>query len=180
MLLIVFASAMPISLLTWSLLINNFSVEFASFTVREIGILQTVREIPGFFSFLVVYILSIVAEQRLAFISLFLLDFGFVITGFFPVAIGLYVTTIISSLGFHYYEACQQSLSLQWLDKKQAPAILGRIQGSAAITQFVTLATISGIYFFGTTQFSWSAMANSTGLITSAFTYTAIYVVAGP
>ena len=102
-LLMVFAAAMPVSFLSWSLLLNNFTIEVASFTGREIGILQSLREVPGFLSFLVVYILLVIAEQRLAFLSLALLGVGVAVTGYFPTALGLYITTIVSSIGFHYY-----------------------------------------------------------------------------
>ena len=99
-------------------------------------------EIPGFLSFLVVYFLLIIAEQRLALLSLILLGLGVALTGYFPTAIGLYITTVISSIGFHYYEACNQSLTLQWLDKKTAPTVMGRIVGVAAIAQLLVLGLI--------------------------------------
>ena len=111
-------------------MLNNFTVDVANFTGREIGILQSLREVPGFLSFLVVYLLFFFTEQRLALLALGLLGAGVALTGYFPFAIGwLYITTIISSIGFHYYEACNQSLTLQWLDKKDAPTIMGRIYG---------------------------------------------------
>jgi hypothetical protein len=63
-------------------------------------------------------------------------------TGYFPSVLGLYCTTVIASIGFHYYETCNQSLAMQWLDKKQAPAMLGRIYGVASMAQVGTLLTI--------------------------------------
>ena len=63
-------------------------------------------------------------------------------TGYFPSVIGLYCTTVIASIGFHYYETCNQSLAMQWLDKKQAPVMLGRIYGVASMAQVATLVTI--------------------------------------
>ena len=56
-LLMLMAAAMPLSFWAWMVLLNNFTIEVASFTGREIGILQSLREVPGFLSFLVVYIL---------------------------------------------------------------------------------------------------------------------------
>ena len=50
-LLIFMAAAMPLSFSTWMALLNNFSIEMADFTGREIGILQSLREIPGFMAF---------------------------------------------------------------------------------------------------------------------------------
>ena len=120
-LLMVMAGGMPLAFWAWVVLLNNFTVEVAAFTGREIGILQSLREVPGFLSFLVVYLLLIIAEQRLALLSLFILGIGVTLTGYFPTVVGLYITTVISSIGFHYYEACNQSLTLQWLDKKNSP-----------------------------------------------------------
>mgnify|MGYP001083731897 FL=1 len=137
-LLMVMAGAMPIAFWSWSVLLNNFTIEFANFTGREIGILQSLREVPGFLSFLVVYLLLVIAEQRLALLALGILGAGVAMTGYFPTVIGLYITTVISSIGFHYYEACNQSLTLQWLDKKTAPETMGKIYGVGAFTQLLT------------------------------------------
>jgi predicted MFS family arabinose efflux permease len=41
------------------------------------------------------------------------------------------------SLGFHYFEAIKQSLSLQWLSKEEAPQVLGRLISVAAITSLI-------------------------------------------
>ena len=141
-LLMVTAVAMPLSFIAWFTLINNFAVEQAAFTGREIGILQSLREVPGFLSFLVVYLLLFVREQKLCLLTLALLGVGTAITGFFPNVMGLYITTVIASIGFHYYETCNQSLALQWLDKHRAPEMLGRIYGVASIAQVITLAAI--------------------------------------
>lgn len=121
------AAAMPLSFATWLALLDNFSIHRAGFTGREIGILQSLREVPGFLAFGVVFLLVFVREQRLAWLSLALLGGGTAITGLFPSAVGLYVTTVLMSIGFHYYETLQTSLTLQWIDKRAAPAFLGRL-----------------------------------------------------
>src|SRR6056300_921168 len=141
-LLMITAAAMPISFVSWTALINNFAVEQAAFSGREIGILQSLREVPGFLSFLVVYLLLFVREQRLCLLTLGLLGIGTAMTGFYPQVLGLYITTVIASIGFHYYETCNQSLAMQWLDKKTAPAMLGRIYGVASMAQVATLVMI--------------------------------------
>ena len=160
------AAAMPIAFWAWVVLLNNFTVEVASFTGKEIGILQSLREVPGFLSFLVVYLLLIIAEQRLALLSLFILGVGVALTGYFPTIIGLYITTVISSIGFHYYEACHQSLSLQWLDKKTAPERMGLIYSVASVAKFLVLGAIFTVYLLSLPEISWHALASSTGLAT--------------
>jgi len=178
-LLMVAAAAMPVSFWGWTVLLNNFTVEAAAFTGREIGILQSLREVPGFLSLLVVYLLIVVAEQRLAFISLILLGAGVALTGYFPTPLGLYITTLISSLGFHYYETCNQSLALQWLDKKHAPATLGRIYGIGAAAQVATLGAIFIACMAAAGDWSWAALAAGISTSASRDIYTLTYVIAG-
>ena len=42
-------------------------------------------------------------------ITIMLLGLGTAITGYFPTVYGLYITTIIMSIGFHYLETLNQS-----------------------------------------------------------------------
>jgi len=142
-LLLLMAAGVPMSLATWMGLINNFSIERASFTGAEMGILQSLREVPGFLSFTVIFVLLFIREQSLALISLVALGSGVVITGFFPSLTGLIVTTMIWSAGFHYYEALQQSLAMQWIDKKKAPHTFGRI---LSVGSFAAIACFAMIY----------------------------------
>lgn len=132
------ASAVPLSFATWNNLINNFAIERAAFSGAEIGMLQSIREIPGFLAFAVVLILLMVREQSLALWSLLLLGVGTAATGFFPTVLGLYLTTVVMSLGFHYYETVQSSLALQWIDKRHAPETLGRIIAVGSFTAIVS------------------------------------------
>ena len=128
---------MPIAFNTWNALLNNFVVERAAFTGLEIGILHSLREVPGFIAFTTVFILLLIREQTFAVLSLAMLGLGVAATGFFPTVYGLYFTTIIMSLGFHYFEAVKQSLSLQWLSKDEAPQVLGKLISVASITSLI-------------------------------------------
>ena len=68
--LFLLAAAMPLAFRSWQALLNNFAIERAGFTGVEIGILQSLREIPGFLAFTVVFVLLLVREQTLAVLSL--------------------------------------------------------------------------------------------------------------
>jgi hypothetical protein len=136
-LLVLMSIAMPIAFNTWNALINNFVVERAAFTGVEIGILQSLREVPGFMAFTTVFVLLLIREQTFAVLALALLGAGVAATGFFPTVYGLYFTTVVMSLGFHYFEAVKQSVSLQWLSKDEAPQVLGRLISVASITSLV-------------------------------------------
>lgn len=178
-LLMLTAAAMPISFITWSTLINNFAVEQAAFTGREIGILQSLREVPGFLSFLVVYLLLVFNEQRLALVTLGMLGAGTALTGYFPSVLGLYITTVFASIGFHYYETCNQSLAMQWLDKKHAPALLGRIYGVASIAQVATLLSIFAAVVLMTPGLDLAAAISGDAFAAAGDGYTIIYLVGG-
>ena len=134
--------AMPIAFSTWTVLLNNFVVERASFTGVEIGILQSLREIPGFLAFTTVFVLLILKEQMFAVIALALLGIGVALTGFFPTALGLYLTTVLMSTGFHYFEVVKESLSLQWYKKADAPRALGKLISVGSITSLIVYALV--------------------------------------
>ncbi len=135
-LLILLAIAMPIAFSTWVALLNNFVIEVSSFSGVEIGWLQSVREIPGFLAVCVIFILFFISEQRLAYISLALLALAVAVTALFPDFKGLIITTLVSSIGFHYYETVNQSLQLQWLKKETAPSSIGWIVAAGSGSAF--------------------------------------------
>ncbi|OAZ11976.1 membrane protein [Thalassospira tepidiphila MCCC 1A03514] len=136
-LLIVMAAAMPLSFSTWMALLNNFSVEMADFTGREIGILQSLREIPGFLAFTAIFVLLVLREQTFAVLSLLVLGIGVAISGYFPTVIGLYCTTVLMSIGFHYFETMQQALSLQWVRKDRTAMVMGRQLSAKSISSLI-------------------------------------------
>ena len=136
-LLILMSIAMPVAFNAWSAMLNNFVVEKAAFTGVEIGILQSLREVPGFLSFTLIFVLLIIKEQTFAVFALALLGLGVCMTGLFPSVYGLYFTTILMSTGFHYFEAVKQSLSLQWLSKEEAPMVLGRLLAVGSLTSLI-------------------------------------------
>lgn len=142
MMLMIMAAAMHFSFATWQALLNNFAVDRVAFSGAEIGILQSIREIPGFLAFAAIFLLFIMREQVLALVSLALLAIGTAATGFFPTEIGFYATTLLMSLGFHYWETMNQSLALQWLPKGEAPRQLGKVISAGAFATITTYGLI--------------------------------------
>jgi len=143
MLLYMVAAAVPLSFATWRTLLNNFAIEQASFSGIEIGILQSLREVPGFLAFAAVFLLLLMREQTLTFVSLLLLGIGTALTGYLPTVYGLYFTTVLMSVGFHYAETMQQSLSMQLIDKHRLPLVMGR---QMAVGSFTGLFIFTALY----------------------------------
>jgi len=135
-LLFVMALAMPVAFFTWYALLNNFVKEVAQFDGADLGLLHTVREIPGFLAFLVIFLIIVVREQVLGLVSLILLGAATAVTAWFPQLTGILVLTFLSSVGFHYYETVNQSLQLQWLPKDRAPQILGWLMAAGSAATF--------------------------------------------
>ena len=133
-LLFLFAIGMPVAFFTWSALLNNFVHEVAQFDGADLGLLHSVREIPGFLAVGVIAVIMFMREQVLGVVSLAMLGAATAVTAWFPSLGGILTITMLSSIGFHYYETVNQSLQLQWIDKARAPQVLGWLlaAGSAA------------------------------------------------
>ena len=100
-LLFVMSAAMPIAFATWSALLNNFVVEVADFDGADIGMLHSVREIPGFLAVGVIVLIIFVREQVIGLFALVLLGVATAMTGWFPQMGGILTLTLLSSIGFH-------------------------------------------------------------------------------
>lgn len=153
--LILISIVVPIAFSTWNALLNNFVIEKAAFTGADIGLLQSVREIPGFLAFTAVFILIFIREQKFMILSLVMLAVGVAITGFFPSVYGLLCTTLLMSVGFHYFETLKQSLSLQWLTKEEAPEMLGKLISIGALASLCTYGVLWVLLEVVQLEFKW-------------------------
>jgi hypothetical protein len=132
--LIVLTISSTMGLQTWHTLFNNFAVEVAGLTGKHIGMIQSIREIPGFLALLAVYVIMIIREYRLSALSILLLGIGVAATGLLPSYPGLLLTTLVMSFGFHYYETTNMSLTLQYFDQTSSPWVFGKQRSIAAGT----------------------------------------------
>ncbi|MBC8432707.1 MAG: MFS transporter [Desulfobacterales bacterium] len=142
--LMVLTISSSIGLQTWRTLFDNFAVKAAGLDGNHIGVIQSVREIPGFLALLAVFAIMLIKEHRLSALSILVLGIGVAVTGLFPSYSGLLFTTLIMSFGFHYYETTNQSLTLQHFDKQTSPWVFGKLRSQAAASN-ITIGII--IYF---------------------------------
>jgi hypothetical protein len=130
--LMVFTICSSMGLQTWLTLFNNFAVDMAGLDGHHIGMIQSVREIPGFLALLAVFVIMFIKEHRLSALSILFLGLGVSLTGQFPSYAGLLLTTLLMSFGFHYYETTNMSLTLQYFDEKTSPWVFGKQRSFAA------------------------------------------------
>jgi hypothetical protein len=141
--LIVLTIASAVGLQAWRTLFNNFAVEVVGLSGAQVGIIQSVREIPGFLALLTVYFILIIREHHLSALSILFLGLGVALTGCLPTYSGIVITTLIMSSGFHYYETTNQSLTLQYFDKTKSPLVFGSQRRYAALANIAV-----GIFIF--------------------------------
>ncbi len=137
-----------IGLQTWQTLFNNFAVDLAGLDGDHIGVIQSVREIPGFLALLAVYVIMIIREHRLSALSILIMGFGLAITGLLPSFAGLILTTLLMSFGFHYYETTNMSLTLQYFDANTSPWVFGKQRSYAAAAAIAVGLAIYFLAFF--------------------------------
>lgn len=140
--LAVMTAASMVGLQGYAILFNNFAVEQVGLEGNQIGIIQSVREIPGLLALLAVFILMVIREHKLSALSIALLGIGVALTGMFPTYAGLSLTTLIMSFGFHYYETTNQSLTLQYFSTGVAPLVLGKLRSLAALSSITSAVVI--------------------------------------
>jgi hypothetical protein len=145
-LLFLMALGMPIAFNVWSALLNNFVIEVADFDGSDIGLLHTVREIPGFLAVGVIAIIIFVREQVLGLVALVLLGVATALTAWFPSMGGILTITMLSSIGFHYYETVNQSLQLQWLKIEDAPRMLGWLMAAGSFATLLAYLAIIAMW----------------------------------
>lgn len=162
------AVALPLGFATWSALLNNFVIEVAAFEGDDIGLLHTIREIPGFLALGVIYLLIVIREQLLGLLSLLLLGLATAVTAQFPSLTGILIVTLFSSIGYHWYETVNQSLQLQWIEKERAPQVLGWLLAVGSAATFVAYGAI--VLAWQTLDLSFSLVYWVAGGLTMAIT----------
>ncbi len=157
--LIVLTLCSTAGLQCWRTLFDNFAVHEGGITGQHMGILQSIREIPGLLALLVAYVIIFIREYRLSALSIIFLGAGIFLTGLMPRFPGLVFTTLVMSFGFHYYETTNQSLTLQYFDKQTSPLVLASIQKASA-----TANILAGVSIF---------------IIAPFLSYQAMFILAG-
>ena len=140
----------------WRTLLNNYAVDQVGLSGLHMGLIQSLREVPGFLTFLVVYVLLVLKEHRLSAWSVILFGAGIICTGIFPSFSGLLVTTFFMSLGFHYFETTRQSLVLQYFNKQESPLVLANWRSLSALANISIGAVIWVVFKYTDLPMSWA------------------------
>ena len=133
----------------WRAVFNNFAVEEIGVRADQIGFIQAIREVPGLLGFVLGFIAIWFSEMRVLGLSILMMGVGMMLTGLSNTLSFLLLSTVIMSIGFHFFYPSNSSLVLMSSDKETAPKTLGRLRSissfAAVIGTFVIWLFVDGI-----------------------------------
>ena len=124
---------------------NNFAVEKIGISPQQLGILESVREIPGFLAAPLVGLLVSVAEPRIAAFSLIVFGAGYVAYGYTETVPILILFSFIWSIGFHVWMPIASSIALRLAAPGAQGQVLGRVQSITALAGVVGILCVYGV-----------------------------------
>jgi MFS family permease len=133
----------------WQSIFNNFAVEELGVQADQIGLIQTMREIPGLMGFLVGALALLLVEMHIAGLSVVLMGAGIFLTAAAHDLTGLIGATLVMSIGFHFFYTSNSSAVLLTVGPDEAPKVLGRLNSLGA------LAALLGTLFIVGTLDAW-------------------------
>ena len=122
--------------LSWSLYqatFNNFVGEELKISATELGVLNSIREIPGLLALTLSAILLYITENKMAAVSLFIFGVGFCGIAFSNSFMQLIFPTLIMSTGFHFFYPLRSSITIDISAAGSRAEGLGRIGSVEAL-----------------------------------------------
>jgi predicted MFS family arabinose efflux permease len=126
----------------WQAIFNNLAVEELGVRADQIGLIQSVREIPGLLGFVLGFLVLWLSEMRVIGLSVLLLGVGVMLTGRADNLSLLMVGTMVMSVGFHFFYPSNASVVLMASGKDEAPKVLGRFGSVAALAAALAMVMI--------------------------------------
>jgi len=126
----------------WRGLFNNFAVEELGVRADQIGLIQSIREVPGLLGFWLAFLALVLVETEVLSLSVILLGIGMIATGLSHTWTTLVIGTLITSVGFHAFYPNSSSVALMVTDKRGAAPLLGRLGGVGALAAVVAMGSI--------------------------------------
>ncbi len=126
----------------WQTLFNNFAVEEIGAGPAAIGLIQAVREVPGLLGFVLGFIALFIAETRIMSMSIILLGAGMVLSGQATSVPFLLMTTLLMSIGFHFFYPSSSAVVLMVTRKEDTARVLGNLGSLGSLAAVVGTAIV--------------------------------------
>ncbi|RLC58603.1 MAG: MFS transporter [Chloroflexota bacterium] len=145
----------------WQSLFNNFAVQELGVRADQIGLVQSIREIPGLLGFSVGLLALLLTEMRIAGLSVVLMGVGIAMTGGVSSLPGLIASTLVMSIGFHFFLSSNSSAVLLLFGEDDAPRTLGRLSSLSAVTALAG----AGVVFLALDALGFRTLFYATGAL---------------
>lgn len=129
----------------WQATFNNFAVEELDVGPASMGLIQAIREVPGLVGFVIGFLVLLLSEVRIIALSIVILGVGIFLTGHSGDVSFLLFSTVVMSMGFHFFHPTNNAVLLMAVDKEHAPKRMGQLRSLGAVAAVV--ATII-VYLF--------------------------------
>lgn len=137
----------------WRVIFNNFARETLDITPAQIGIIQSVREIPGLLAFAVGALAVHLAEVKIATLSIIVLGIGLIMVGHSDSILMLGAGTVVMSVGFHAFFPSNDALLLHFVKTKESGKAQGKIKSIESTAGVIaTLCVLGTTLFLGYTE----------------------------
>jgi hypothetical protein len=107
----------------------------------DLGLLESLREIPGLLAALLAGTVYALAESRVAGLGMLITGIGIGLTGLFHRFTPLVLITVFWSIGYHLWSTVQGAITLSLAKGKEGGRHLGRMSGIAALATISALGT---------------------------------------
>jgi len=143
----------------WRSLFNNFAVGELGVQPTQMGWIQFIREVPGLLGFTVGLLALLMSEMRIAGLSVILMGAGIALTGGATGLVGLAMSTMVMSIGFHFFMPSNSSMVLQLVGEEETPRLLGRLNSFGALAAVAG----AGVVFLALDKLGFRALFYATG-----------------
>ncbi len=126
----------------WQAMFNNFAVEEIGIGPGSIGWVQALREIPGLLGFLLGFLALAFSEVRIMALSVILLGAGTFLVGQAQTVPFLLISTVVMSIGFHFFYPSTTAVVLMMVNKKEAPKVLGQLRSLQAVAALLATGAV--------------------------------------
>ena len=132
----------------WRAIFNNFAVDVIGVNATQIGVIQSLRELPGLLGFVLGFLVLWLSEMRVIGLSVLVMGVGLIFTGWADGLGVLILGTMVVSIGFHFFYPSNNSMVLMAINKESAPKVLGILRSVSAVAAVVGTAMV-GIFVAG-------------------------------
>jgi len=126
----------------WRSLFNTFAIEELAVRADQIGLIQSIREIPGLLGFLLAFLALILSEMQVISLSTVVMGLGLIATAWAGTWGALIAGTLFSSIGFHAFYPNSSAVAIKLSEGRETPRLLGRLRSVGALAAVVAAGVV--------------------------------------